>query len=256
MKVIVTKNYEQLSQKANEIIRGVLAKKPNAVLGLATGSTPAGLYALMVQDCKSGLTSYKNAVTFNLDEYIGLDAAHEQSYSYYMRKHLFSHIDISAKNTHIPAGTAPDVQAECARYNALLQKFVPDIQILGLGGNGHIGFNEPGTPFDSVTHAVNLNAETRQANARFFNSINEVPRRAITMGISNILAAKSILVLASGAAKATAVSDMLAGEIHPRCPATALQKHGSVTVIADEAAASVMRENIGYRVEKLVDYYF
>ncbi|MBQ3571755.1 MAG: glucosamine-6-phosphate deaminase [Clostridia bacterium] len=239
MKVIVVKDYEQMSDKAFEIMKSVVTSKPDAVLGLATGTTPIGLYKRMIADCKNG-TSYKNIKTVNLDEYKGLDVTSDQSYVYFMRDNLFNHIDIDLNNTNIENGKAENAEEECARYNALLEKMQQDIQLLGLGSNGHIAFNEPGTPFGSETHVVDLQESTIKDNARLFNDISEVPRQAFTMGLKNIMNAKKILILASGANKAKAVYGMIHGEVTESLPASVLQLHPDCTLIIDESAASLL----------------
>ncbi|HOO22739.1 MAG TPA: glucosamine-6-phosphate deaminase [Clostridia bacterium] len=238
MNLIITKDYEELSAKAYEIVKKILLEKPDATLGLATGSTPVGLYKLMAADCKKGEVSYKNVKSYNLDEYVGLGVGDEQSYVEFMRKNLFNHIDIDLKNTHLPDGMDADMQKACDRYNEMLANAEIDVQILGIGGNGHIAFNEPGTSFDSVTHIVNLTEKTIEDNARFFDSIDEVPTKAITMGIANIMAAKSIIILASGANKADAVFAAVKGKIDESCPASILRTHKNATFIADIEAAS------------------
>jgi len=240
MKVIVTENYDEMSKKAAEIIIGVVKNNPNAVLGLATGSSPIGAYKNMIEDHKTNGTSYKNVSSVNLDEYVSLNADHDQSYAYFMRTNLFDYIDIDQKNTNLPCGVAPDLQKECDRYNALLEKLVPDVQVLGLGSNGHIGFNEPGTPFSSVTHLVDLTENTIKDNSRLFNSIDEVPKQALSMGIKNIMQAKSIVMVVSGKNKAAAVKGMVQGEITPDLPASVLQLHPNVTIVCDKDAASLL----------------
>lgn len=240
MKVIITKNYDEMSDKAAEIIINVVKNNPNAVLGLATGSSPIGTYKNMIKDHKENGTSYKNVSTVNLDEYVSLNADHDQSYAYFMRTNLFDFIDINQENTNLPCGVAKDLQAECDRYNALLEKLVPDIQVLGLGSNGHIGFNEPDTPFDSVTHLVDLTENTIKDNSRLFASIDEVPKQALSMGIKNIMQAKSIIMVVSGKNKAEAVKGMVKGKITPALPASVLQLHPNVTIVCDEAAASLL----------------
>jgi len=240
MKVIITENYDEMSKKAAEIMIELVKNNPNAILGLATGSSPIGMYKAMAEDCANGGASYKNVSTVNLDEYVGLTADHDQSYAYFMRTNLFDHIDIDQKNTNLPCGSAKDAQAECDRYNALLENMKQDVQVLGLGSNGHIGFNEPGTPFDSVTHLVDLTENTIKDNSRLFNSIDEVPRQALSMGIKNIMQAKSILMVVSGKNKAEAVRGMVKGEITPNLPASVLQLHPFVTIICDKDAASLL----------------
>lgn len=242
MQIIITKDYEELSAKAAEIMLSVVRKKPNAVLGLATGSTPIGLYKKMAEDHRANGTSYKAVRAANLDEYAGLAPTNDQSYRYFMRTNLFDHIDIDLANTYIENGLAEDETAECARYNALLASLPRDIQLLGIGANGHIAFNEPGTPFEMETHVVALTENTIQMNARFFKSIDEVPRRAFTMGPKNIMDAKKILILAVGANKAEAVRGMVEGNVTPDLPASILQHHPDCTLIADEAAASLLKK--------------
>ena len=240
MKVIITENYEEMSKKASEIIISIVKNNPNAVLGLATGSSPIGTYQNMIKDHKENGTSYKNVHTVNLDEYVGLTADHDQSYAYFMRTNLFDGLDVDLKNTNLPCGSVTDLQAECDRYNALLENYKQDVQVLGLGSNGHIGFNEPDTPFDSVTHLVDLTENTIKDNSRLFASIDEVPRQALSMGIKNIMNAKSILMVVSGKNKAEAVKGMVKGEITPALPASVLQLHPFVTVICDKDAGSLL----------------
>ena len=240
MNVIITENYEEMSKKAAEILIGIVKNNPNAILGLATGSSPIGTYENMAKDHRENGTSYKNVRTVNLDEYVGLTADHDQSYAYFMRKNLFDNIDIDLKNTNLPCGSASDPQKECDRYNALLDTMKQDVQVLGLGSNGHIGFNEPNTPFASVTHLVNLTENTIKDNSRLFNSIDEVPRQALSMGIKNIMQAKTILMVVSGKNKAEAVKGMVKGEVTPALPASVLQLHPFVTIVCDKNAASLL----------------
>ena len=242
MKVIITKNYQEMSAKAFEIMKETVSNKPNAVLGLATGSTPLGLYANMIADHKENGTSYKGISTVNLDEYVGLDVESDQSYVYFMRENLFRHIDIDLANTNIENGKAADPEAECARYNKLLETMVPDLQVLGIGSNGHIAFNEPGTPFDSVTHVVQLTESTIKDNSRLFADISQVPRSAFTMGLQNIMNSKIALVLANGANKAKAVAAMVHGEITEDVPASILQKHPNCILIVDAEAGALLPE--------------
>lgn len=238
MDIRVFKNYEELSKAAAELIVEQVKNKANSNLGLATGSTPVGLYNELIKDHKENKTSYKDVQTFNLDEYIGLPNTHDQSYYQFMQEKLFSHIDVETNNIHIPSGNVEDIEKECERYNALLKNNPIDVQILGIGTNGHIGFNEPGTPFESVTSKVELAENTRNDNARFFDSMDEVPTHAISMGIQNILEAKQIVLLASGANKADAIKAMVKDAASIDCPASALQNHANVIVLLDEAAAS------------------
>lgn len=239
MELIIVKNYEEASDLAFEHMIEVVKNNPKANLGLATGSTPIGLYDRMVKDHQTNGTSYKEIKTFNLDEYFGLDPQHEQSYYRFMYEHLFKDIDINLDNTHVPSGVG-DIQENCNQYNALLKENPIDIQLLGIGGNGHIGFNEPGTAFDSVTHYIELKQRTREDNARlFFNGhLEEVPTHAITMGISNIMAAKKVLLIACGENKADAIVKMVEEEPSVDCPASALKNHPNCVCIVDEAAAS------------------
>lgn len=237
MKVIITKNYEDLSERAAEIMLGIVKQNPKAILGLATGTTPLGLYAKMISDHMENGTDYSQIRTVNLDEYKGLPKTHEQSYAYFMRKNLFEGLGMAPEQTDIENGTAKDERTECARYDALLEQLPRDIQLLGLGSNGHIAFNEPGTPFGSGTHVVTLAESTVKDNARLFEDISEVPRKAYTMGIKQIMQAKKILILASGSNKADAVYKMVRGEVTEQVPASVLQLHPDCTLVADEAAA-------------------
>lgn len=241
MKVIVTQNYDEMSEKAFEIVKDVVVNNKNAVLGLATGSTPLGLYAEMIKDHKENGTSYKDVKTLNLDEYAGLDVTSDQSYVYFMRENLFKHIDIDLNNTHIENGKAVNRELECENYNKLIEELPRDLQILGIGSNGHIAFNEPGTAFDSETHIVDLTESTIKDNSRLFERIEDVPRQAFTMGLKNIMHAKKIVVLASGANKAKAVYGMLKGPVTEALPASVLQLHPDCTLIVDEAAYSLMK---------------
>lgn len=238
MKIIITKDYEDLNMKAFELIKGVVKSNPYAVLGLATGTTPLGLYSKMIEDHKAHGTSYAHIRTVNLDEYRGLPKNHNQSYAYFMRENLFRHLDIEASNTYIENGTAQDEQAECTRYNKLLAEMPRDIQLLSLGSNGHIAFNEPFTPFGSETHIVDLTENTIKDNARLFSDISEVPKKAFTMGIKQIMQAKQILILASGVNKADAVYKTVCGAVTEDVPASVLQLHPNCILIADKEAAS------------------
>lgn len=243
MEVIIAKNYEEASQKACEIMLDVVKNNPEANLGLATGSTPIRLYELMIEDHKANGTSYKKIKTFNLDEYFGLDQSHPQSYYYFMCSHLFNQIDIDMNNVHIPKGQG-NIDEECAKYNQLLEENPIDIQLLGIGSNGHIGFNEPGTSFEAVTHKVDLKQSTIEDNARLFfdGKIDEVPKQAVSMGIANIMKAKKVLLIACGEGKAKAVKGMIEGEKTIDLPASALQDHPNCTLIIDEAAASLLNQ--------------
>ena len=238
MKIIFAKDYEELSKKAAEEMLAVIRITPKAVLGLATGTTPLGLYARLIEDHKINGTDYRHIRTVNLDEYKGLPASHEQSYAYFMRHNLFEGLGIAPEQTNIENGMAKDEAEECARYDALLDAMPRDIQLLGLGSNGHIAFNEPKTPFGSGTHVVSLAESTIKDNARLFASQDEVPRKAFTMGIRHIMQAKRILILASGANKAEAVFRMAKGPVTEDVPASVLQLHPDCTLIVDEAAAA------------------
>lgn len=241
MKVIIAKNVQELADEALKVMLEVVKSNPKAVLGLATGSSPIGLYKNMIKDCQENGTSYADITTVNLDEYVGLGAESDQSYIYFMTENLFKGLDINMSNVNLPNGKADDMLAECARYTELLNNTRQDIQLLGIGSNGHIGFNEPNTPFDSTTHIVTLEEGTRKDNARFFASLDEVPTHAITMGIANIMNAKKILVVANGANKAKAVYEMVKGEVNEKCPASVLQRHSDVVLIVDEAAAELIK---------------
>lgn len=236
MKIINVGNYQELSERAAKIVIETVQNKPNAVLGLATGSTPIGLYNELIDDHAKNGTSYRKICTFNLDEYVGLEGSHPQSYLYFMRQHLFNHIDISSENTFIPNGKAEDMKKECERYEELIkEKGGIDLQILGIGQNGHIGFNEPGTSFSSRTHIIQLTESTRKANSRFFSSMDEVPTHAVTVGIQTIMESRKILLLVSGQAKMEAFKRLLSDEIDESFPASVLKLHNDVTVITDIA---------------------
>lgn len=237
MKIMAVKDYQEMSKKATEILLERIHHNPSIRLGLATGGTPVGTYENLIEDHRKNGTSYQNVMTFNLDEYIGLSGEDSNSYRYFMNEKLFDHIDIRKTNTNIPQGDAKDMQMECLEYEKLIEEHGGvDLQILGIGGNGHIGFNEPGTSFDSKTHIVDLDSSTREANARFFNSLDEVPTQAMTMGIYTIMQSKEILLLISGEGKREAVSNLLDGEITEDFPASILRKHPNVTIIVDESA--------------------
>jgi glucosamine-6-phosphate deaminase len=237
MNVIICKNYEEVSLKASEIVIGQLKRKPNTVLGLATGSTPIGLYQKLIEANKNKEITFEDVETYNLDEYIGIELHHPQSYHQFMMDHLFSKIDIKLSNTHLPKNDVSHMHEHAKSYNKKLSKTSIDLQILGIGSNGHIGFNEPGTPFGNETFIVELEEKTRKDNMRFFNSLDEVPKYAITMGIKNIMKSKHILLLASGKEKSDAIERMIFGPVDESLPASILQLHPHVTVILDEKAA-------------------
>lgn len=242
MNITKVKDYEEMSSRAAEYLLKKIVKLKKPVIGLATGSTPEGLYKHLIE--KKEEISFKNATTFNLDEYVGLGKNDPNSYHFYMNDKLFNHIDIKKENTHLPNGTAKDLKQECRDYeDAIREVGFVDVQILGIGLNGHIGFNEPGTPFTSRTHVVNLDESTRNANVRFFQSIEEVPRQAITMGIETIMESKEILLLISGKEKAHSLARLMKGPVDEQFPASILHKHAHVEIIADEAALSGV-ENI------------
>lgn len=240
MKVIKVKDYNELSKVACEIFVKEIKKNPSLTLGLATGSTPIGLYQNLIKEYEKGNISFKDVKTFNLDEYCELERSHPQSYYTFMHENLFSKIDINLDNVHLPRTDGTDLEKLAKEYNELLLQNQIDLQVLGIGSNGHIGFNEPGTSFDQETFVVELTQKTREDNKRFFNSIDEVPTHAITMGIKNILAAKKIVLLASGKAKAEAIYKTVKEQPTPDVPASALQLHPDVTIIVDEEAGALL----------------
>lgn len=240
MLVIRAKNYEELSRKAAKYIANQVELKPNSVLGLATGSTPVGTYKELIRYCQEEGLSFRKIRTVNLDEYYGLRPDHEQSYRHFMDHNLFDHIDILKENTHVPDGLTQDPCAFGEAYDEMISVLGGiDLQLLGIGSNGHIAFNEPNQHFVAPTHLVKLSQNTLEDNARFFDSIDEVPPQAITMGMRSIMRAKRILILASGVNKAEAVKGMLEGEIDPMLPASILQLHPDVVLIADNEALSL-----------------
>lgn len=241
MKVIIVKDYDAMSDMAAEIIANKIKEKNNAILGLATGSSPTGTYQRLVKKYENGEISFKNITTYNLDEYCGIDRTHPQSYYYFMHDNLFNHVDIKEENVHLPVANGKDLNACAKEYNDALNKVHIDLQLLGIGGNGHIGFNEPGTSFEQETFVVELTDKTRQDNKRFFNSIDEVPTHAMTMGIKNIMKSEEILMLISGVNKADTVVKLLSGEITEDFPASILHKHPNTTVIIDQAAYSKVK---------------
>lgn len=236
MNIRIFDSQQQLDDAAAEYLVGAVERDPEAVLGLATGSTPIGIYDRMVEKHRSRGVSFRHATSFNLDEYVGLTSDHEQSYAFYMNKHLFSRIDLPQDHAYIPNGNAASLQEECKRYDRLLKEQPIDIQLLGLGHNGHIGFNEPGDQLQGGTHVVELQEPTRAANARFFRSKSEVPTEAVTMGIGSILKAKRIILAVRGADKADIVREALYGPITTDCPASLLQTHPDVIVLLDREA--------------------
>ena len=242
MNVIVTKDYDEMSRKAAEILLDVVKNKENPVLGLATGSSPIGTYDVMAEDHVKNGTDYSKVVTYNLDEYVGLPITHKESYYAFMHHYLFDRVGIKEENTHLPNGLADDLDKGCKEYEEMLKAVNIDVQLLGIGGNGHIGFNEPGTPVDSETHVVNLTAKTIADNSRFFIPLGEkTPTQAVPMGLASIMRCKKIVLVASGANKADAVYRMVNEEISVDCPATILRNHPDVTVIVDAEAGAKLK---------------
>ncbi len=247
MEVIIKENDEEMSKEAAQIIRDAIHLKPNLVLGLATGSTPIGTYKELIRMHKAGELDFSKVVTFNLDEYVGLPPTHDQSYHHFMHEKLFNHINISPANVHVPSGVARDFGSYCQWYEDEIAKAGGvDVQVLGIGSDGHIGFNEPGSSLASRTSIVTLTEETIRDNSRFFESMEDVPRFAITMGVGTIMEAGLCLLLANGEKKADPVAALVEGPITSQVTASALQMHPNATVIIDEAAASKL---------KRVDYY-
>ncbi len=239
MKIYSTPDYQAMSRQAANILSSQVMLKPDSVLGLATGSTPVGMYQRLIEMYKAGDLDFSQVHTVNLDEYVGLAPTHDQSYRYFMQTNLFDHVNVKPENTNVPNGLAEDTVAECARYDQVMADLGGiDIQVLGMGHNGHIGFNEPTDHFPLGTHSVDLTDTTIDANARFFASRDEVPRQALTMGIQSIMRARHILVVVSGADKADIVKAAFFGPVTPNVPASILQLHPNVTLVADEAALS------------------
>ena len=239
MIIYVGKDYQDVSRKAANIMSAQIIMKPNAVLGLATGSTPVGLYKQLIEWYNKGDLDFSQITSVNLDEYKGLSGDNDQSYRYFMNTNLFDHVNIDKNRTYVPNGLEEDSDKACADYNEIIRSVGGiDIQLLGIGGNGHIGFNEPGEAFEKETHCVDLTEATIQANKRFFASEEAVPRKAYTMGIGNIMRAKSILLVANGKNKAKALAAALKGPVTPQCPASILQFHPNAIIVADEDAMS------------------
>ncbi len=237
MKFIVCKNYDEMSREGAKIVISQIKEKKDTILGLATGSTPVGLYKELIKAYESGEISFKNVKSFNLDEYYPINKTNDQSYDYFMNDNLFSHIDIDKANTDIPNGEAQDAKKECEDYEKRIAASAGvDIQILGIGQNGHIGFNEPGEELHMRTHRTGLTQNTIEANSRFFDNIEDVPTAALTMGIGTIMKAKKIILLASGANKKDAIAALRNETITTSCPATMLKLHDDVTIICDEQA--------------------
>lgn len=241
MKITVVKNYEEMSVEAAKYIADTLNAKPDCVLGLATGDTPIGMYKNLVKMYKDGKLDFSKAHSVNLDEYYPITPDNDQSYRYFMNYHLFDHVNIDKANTNVPDGTAKDVEAHCKEYEARIDALGGiDIQVLGIGRNGHIGFNEPDDELIKGTHLTELTKSTIEANSRFFASEEEVPKHALTMGIESVFKARKILLVVSGANKAEAVRAMVKGNISTKCPASLLCLHPNVVLICDEAAYSLV----------------
>lgn len=237
MKLLKTRDYEDMSRKAANLISAQVILKPDCVLGLATGSTPIGTYKELVERYNNGDLDFSKVKSVNLDEYKGLPKDNDQSYYYFMYNNLFKHVNISLDNVNLPNGMEPDSAVECARYDKVIESMGGiDLQLLGLGHNGHIGFNEPADHFPTTTHCVDLTEMTIEANKRFFADIKDVPRQAYTMGVKTIMSAKKVLMLVSGEGKAEILHKIVCGPITPEVPASVLQLHPDVTIIADEAA--------------------
>ena len=243
MKIIRAKDYKDMSRKAANIISAQVIMKPNCVLGLATGGTPVGAYAQLVDWYNKGDLDFSEVTTVNLDEYRGLPKEHPESYWSFMHKNLFDKVNIRPEAIHLPDGTNPDAADACKKYNEIIHSVGGiDLQLLGLGPNGHIGFNEPDDHFSKGTHCVDLTESTIKANSRLFDREEDVPRQAYTMGVQTIMYARMILVVANGEAKAQAVHDMCYGPVTPSCPASILQLHTNCVVVADEAALALCPE--------------
>ena len=237
MKIYKAKDYKDMSRKAANIISAQVIMKPNCVLGLATGSTPIGTYDQLVEWYNKGDLDFSEVTTVNLDEYKGLPRTNDQSYYYFMHQHLFDRVNIDPERTNVPNGMEPDAEKECGRYEELIRSLGGvDLQLLGLGHNGHIGFNEPGEAFEKETHCVDLTVSTIEANKRFFASADDVPKQAYTMGIKTIMQAKKILIVVNGENKADIVERAFFGPVTPEVPASILQLHNDVTLVGDEEA--------------------
>lgn len=248
MEIVIKPDYETMSRCAGDFVEAWLRRKPDLVLGLATGSTPLGLYRDLIRRHRDEKLAFARVTTFNLDEYIGLPADHPQSYHSFMRENLFRHVDLDPARTHLPDGNAAEIAAECAAYEAAIRSAGGiDLQILGIGHDGHIGFNEPSSSLRSRTRIKTLTEQTVRANARFFGGADKVPRHAITVGVGTIFEARCCLLLATGTEKAAAVAAAVEGPLTAMCPASALQFHESCTLIVDEAAAVGLKRRDYYR---------
>ena len=239
LKIVSARDYDDMSRKAANIISAQVILKPDTVLGLATGSTPIGAYHQLIDWYKKGDVDFSQVRTYNLDEYRGLSHDDPQSYHYFMRDNFFDHINIDLNNTHVPDGANPDAEAACAEYDKMVADAgYPDLQLLGIGNNGHIGFNEPDDHFSKGTHCVDLTESTIKANSRLFEREEDVPRQAYTMGVQTIMLARRIVLVVSGENKADIVREAFFGPVTPRVPASILQLHTDVSIVADEAALS------------------
>ena len=241
MIIITVQNYSELSIKAADSVASEIVNNGRTVLGMATGSTPEGMYAELVKRFKSGMIDFRDVVSFNLDEYLSLPPDHKQSYHYYMKNKFLKHINIRTENVNLLSGSARNPELECSSYDAKIKDAGGiDLQVLGIGSNGHIGFNEPADTLSVNTHLVELSPDTVQDNSRFFGTAEQIPERAITMGMGSIMSAKKIVLLASGTGKARAIKNMSGGKVTTKVPASLLQLHRDVTVIVDHAAASLL----------------
>lgn len=251
MKIICAVDYNDMSRKAANLLSAQIILNPDSVLGLATGSSPVGIYKQLIEWYKKGDLDFSCCRTVNLDEYYGISKDNEHSYAYFMYENLFKHVNIRMEETYIPDGTNQDIALECARYNQQIKSLGGiDIQLLGVGHNGHIGFNEPGEAFEKETHCVALSPQTIEANTRFFEKKEDVPTKAYTMGIKSIMSAKKILLVASGESKAEILARALTGAIEPSVPASILQLHYDVTVIADKPALKTLFEQAPELIKK------
>lgn len=245
IKIFIMDDYEAMSEKAASLVAAQMILKNNSVLGLATGSTPEGMYRKLVEKYQQQQIDFHEVMSFNLDEYYPILPENKESYAYYMNHHLFQYVNLKKENIHIPSGSHQKVEETCKNYDQEIAKAGNiDLQILGIGNNGHIGFNEPDIKFEAGTHLVSLDEATIEANSRFFDSIEAVPKTAISMGIRNIMHSKKIVLLANGKAKANILKEMLSGPVTPNLPASILQLHNDVTIIVDEEAAEGIKELI------------
>ena len=243
MRVIIAKDYDEMSKFAAEELITDINKNPNIVLGLATGGTPIGMYKELIKMNKEEKVNFSNVKTINLDEYVGLSGEHKQSYRYFMNENLFNHININKENTFVPNGLAIDIENECKDYDKRISELGGiDVQLLGIGNNGHIGFNEPNDFLNLTTHLTELKNNTIEANARFFDSIDEVPRKAITMGLGGIMKARKIILIASGENKTDIIEKLINGKITTQVPASMLQMHNNLVLIVDKEAAKNLKE--------------